>query len=228
MIEVKLMEKIGKWIPIFILTLIVLVFSITTMFTPWWSIKTTREVELKYDAFASIEYRLNQASANLRIGNNSQGVCVPFQNLTGGQEQEALVSAFNMTFNLLVGGIVLTILSVIVIVISTFIKPVYKIATTTQIVAAILLLLAPLQLTYSSPAFFSNPSQTLIQMPSGWPNIQIKDFWGAIEMSSEKGVYFWIWGAAIGWYLAFISSMLLFITYVVTRSVREKVKKGSV
>lgn len=223
------MKKIiRKWIPTSMLTLVVLIFSVTAMFVPWWSVKTTREVELEYDAFASIECGLNQASINLRVGNNSQGVSVPFQNLTSGQDQEAMIPTFNMTFNLLVGGITFTILSLILIVICAFVKPFYRIIIITQIVAAILLLIAPLQLIYSPPTIFNNPSQMLIQMPSAWPPIEINGFWGAIEMSKGTGVYFWIWGAAIGWYLAFVSSMLLFITYVVTRSVRERVKEGSV
>ena len=221
------MENVEKWVPAFGLALVALVLSIAAIYSPWWSIKTTREVELDYNATASVEFNLlHTVSASLKDQNTSQSITIPLENLTSTEsDKQAIASVFNTTFNLLMGGVTLTILSMTLILLLGFGKPVSTLATIAGIAATAVLLAAPIYLTFSLPPFVAKFS-TPISTPSSWPLLQVEEFWGSIKMLGSSDVQFWIWGAAIGWYMAFIASFLPFIASMSIRFRRSpQVKK---
>ena len=221
------MENIEKWVPAFGLVLVALILSIGAIYMPWWSIKTTREVELDYSATASVEYNLlRTVSASLKDENTSQSIILPFENLTSPEaDKQAITSAFNTTFNLLMGGVILTILSLTLILLLGFGKPTSTWATIMGIAATAVLLAAPIYLTFSLPPFVAKFS-TPIQTPSTWPLLKVEEFWGSIKTQGSSDAPFWIWGAAIGWYMAFIASFLPFIASMSIRFERaHQVKK---
>ena len=212
------MENVEKWVPAFGLVLVALILSIASIYMPWWSIKTTREVELDYSATANVEYNLLlTVSASLKDQNTSQSIVVPLENLISIEaDKQAIISAFNTTFNLLIGGVILTVLSLALILLLGFGKPTSTLATATGIVATAVLLVAPIYLTFSLPpvvAKFSTPILT----PSTWPLLQVEEFWGSIKMSGSSDAPFWIWGAATGWYIAFVASFLPLIASISIR-----------
>lgn len=211
-----IMENVKKWVPAFGLVLVALIFSITAIYMPWWSIKTTREVELNYTATASVEYSLLcTVSASLRVGDTSQSILLPFENLTSIEaDKQAITSVFNTTFNLLMVGVIFTILSLTLILLWGFGKHTSTFAKITAIIAAAVLLATPIYLTFSLPTVVAKFSGTPIQTPSTWPLLEVKEFWGSIIMPGSSDIPFWIWGAAIGWYMTFIASFLPFIACV--------------
>lgn len=213
------MENVEKWVPAFGLVLVALILSVASIYLPWWSIKTTREVELDYNAIATVEYNLRArtASASLRDPNTSQSILVPLENLMSIEaDRQAMISAFNTTFYLLIGGAILTVLSLALILLLGFGKPTSTFATTIGIVATAVLLAAPIFLTYSLPPVAAK-SSTPILTPSAWPLLQVEGFWGSIEIPGSSDAAFWIWGPAIGWYVAFVASFLPLIASISIR-----------
>jgi len=218
------MEEPKKWVPAFALILIALIFSIAAIRMPWWSVKTTLGANLVRNSTAKAEYWLVQSvMASISEDNKTATVTVPFLNLKAeNADKNALVSIFNNSLMLTLGGLALTALALVLILISGLRKPLFTFGTVTAAVAAILLLIAPLYLTFSSPLVMTKFDEVMpLKIPSSWVSFrpeEISSFWGSVAIPESPSfpewswnAAFWNWGAASGWYMAFTASLFLFI-----------------
>lgn len=217
------MEEPKKWVPALALVLVALIFSIVAISMPWWSVKTTLGASLVRNSTAKAEYGLFQ-SVTASISEDNKTVTLPFLNLTAEEaDKNAVISVFNTSLMLTTGGLGLTALTLVLILISGLRKPLFTFSTVTAAVAAILLLIAPLYLTYSLPPIMTKFGEVIpLEIPSSWVSLRpekIGDFWGSIAIPESPdfpewswNAAFWNWGAAFGWYMAFTASLLLFIT----------------
>jgi len=224
--------KIEKWTPPIILILIALIFTILGFYLPWWSIKMAPESEMALNGTARADYGLLQVvTASRTIRNDTQLTAVPIANLTKSQEDlNAIASVFNSTFALVVAGLVLSLASLVLVIISIRGKPMRRLATLATLLAAFLLFIAPLYITSTLPTVAPKltsliPSTLVPNNPPFWLNqtllVKPKDitgFWGSIKIpsSSEFPAWvrdgnFWMWGPASGWLLTFTASLLLFV-----------------
>jgi len=222
--ELSPMEKPKKWVPAFALILIALICSIAATRMPWWSVETTLGADLVRNSTAKAEYWLVQSvKATMSEDNKTATVTVPFSNLKAEDaDKDALASIFNNSLMLTFGGLTLTALALFLILISGLCKPLFAFSTVTAAVAAILLLIAPLYLTFSSPPIMMKFGEVMpLKIPSSWVSFrpeEISSFWGSTAIPESPSfpewswnAAFWNWGAAFGWYMAFTASLFLFI-----------------
>jgi len=206
-----------------LITLIALIFAGLSFYYPWWSLRTAREAEITLNMTAKAEYGISQlVSASVTIENETQSILLPIENLTTSETNKSALSyMFNITVILSGVGVALTILSLVFTVIPIFKKPLYNFATVSMIIAAILFIGAPFYVATTLPPLFANLNSVMpANIPSLWVSISpkdIKNFWGATPIPKSpqfpawiQGQNFWIWGAALGWYLALTAGLLLF------------------
>jgi glucan phosphoethanolaminetransferase (alkaline phosphatase superfamily) len=224
--------QIKTRVPIVII-LIALIFAGLSFYYPWWSIRTAKEAEITLNITARADYGISQlVSASVTTGNETQSALEPIANLTTSEtNKSALSSMFDMTIILSGAGMALIILSLAFIIISISKKPLYNFTTISMIIAAIFLIAAPFYVAATLPPLFINLDSVMpvnkSNLPSAWVPISPKDienFWGSkpIPKSNQfpawiQGQNFWIWGAALGWYLAFTAGLLLFASAFLIR-----------
>jgi len=227
--------QIQKTLPLLII-LIALIFAGLGFHYPWWSIRTAREAEITLNMTAKADYGILQlvSASIIAAGNDTQSILLPIENLTTSETNKiALSSMFNITIILSGVGTALTILSLAFMVVSIFKKPLYKFAMIGTVIAAILLVLAPLYIATTSPSLLANLKSVIPgDIPSTWVSISPKDignFWGLTRIPKSpqfpvwvQGQSFWIWGAALGWYLTFTAGLWLFSSALLIPYVSEK------
>ena len=224
--------KIEKWTPTIVLMLIALIFTILSVYLPWWSIRMSPESEMAMNGTARADYGLLQVvTASRTIRNDTQLTSMPIANLTKSQEDlNAIASVFNSTFALMVAGLVLSLVSLVLVIISIRGKPMQRFATLVTSLAALLLFITPLYISGMLPTVATKltsviPSTLVPDNPPSWLNqtllVKPKDitgFWGSIKIPSSpefpawaRDGNFWMWGPASGWFLVFTASLFLFI-----------------
>jgi hypothetical protein len=211
----------------FLLILVAFILLITAIVTPWWSIKTATGGELVVNASAKIDYSLFQ-----KVVASKSAVKTPltasFSDLADNQSDgDALASLFNTTFSLVIVGFILTILALILIFVPKLRKHLFRYNALITLLAAILLLIATLNLASTMPSLvtkLSRVAHSKFVIPSSWISItpsEISSFWGSKKISGSafptwaKGEDFWIWGPSVGWHLTFIAALLLLIATIV-------------
>lgn len=216
------MEEENKRRMVLIFAILTLIFSATSLITPWWKIGTTFEYEAMNESTpVEATYSLfQQITAN--SGNIS--ITVPFTNVTTKSNSQPLSNLFHVTLILTSVGIAFSGLTAILIY-TAFAKNevLLKFAKFTSVIAAITLFMATV---YFQSEFAASISKFDSVVPTVLVNNPIKGssiggFWGGIEMSS--GLFAWIWTAGSGWYLAFTAFLLNIITYsLIARMFKKK------
>lgn len=197
------METSMKQITILCLAAIVLIFSIASVYLPWWSIKTTRKAQIATNTTITVDYTLFQlVTAEDKAKNKS--VAVSFADLQADPaEKDSLSSFFNISLILLIGGIVLTALTVVCTVVSMLYKEISKIQRLFGLAGVFLLFIAPFYLAFQAPIALSKLDSVIPAEIFTLPGATITNFWGTGGN--------WIWMAGSGWFLAFIASLILAI-----------------
>lgn len=128
---------------------------------------------------------------------------------TGFQQQaEQMADATNLTLPLVVAGLVLTMATMILILLVTRTKMALERYTyAVGVLAAIVLLIAPLQLASSVSGFWGSPTMT--SADSVW-----------------QGQTVAIWGAAVGWYLALGAALMVIVCLLPMRIMYSDRKRG--
>jgi len=214
--------QIKRLIPVSII-IVSLIITVLGIYLPWWSVRTTNEVEILLNATARADYGLLQTvSAGKRVENETESVFVLIGNLTKSEDnRNAVTSLFNTTLTLVLVGLALAGLSLVLIIISILKRPLYKFAVAASLVAAFLLLGAPIYMMSTVEALIPKFDSVMpIGIPSKWVSIRpgdITSFWGSISIPKSKafpvwvqGGNFWLWGAALGWFLTLTAGLLLF------------------
>ncbi|MEM3697923.1 MAG: hypothetical protein QXQ94_10610 [Candidatus Bathyarchaeia archaeon] len=223
--------EIKKLIPV-ILVLSALILAVMGMYSPWWSIRMGREAEAVLNATAVTDLGFwSTVSAYCRIENETQLTVLSVQNLIVKEEN---IWAWNYVSNIMlglaIGGIILTIISTALVILPAFGKPLFRFTSVIIFLAAILVFVTPLYMATTLQPLVSTFSSVMpISIPDTWVPIQPQDisgFWGskAIPKSSVYPVWvqggdFWIWGPASGWYLTFISGLLIFIAIFLLKEI---------
>jgi hypothetical protein len=207
----------------YLFIIIALIFASLGIYYPWWSIKTSREVEIALQIAARANYGILQTvSTSKTIGNNTESILLSIQDLTKNDaNRNSINSVFNIVITLTGLGIGFAILSLLLIIISTL-RRLQRFALIGTFIAAILLIVAPLYFATTSYSLFANLDSVMpVDIPSTWAPLEpksINSFWGSIAVPKTadfptwlKDQTFWTWGAAFGWYLTFMAGVLLFV-----------------
>jgi hypothetical protein len=223
--------EIKKLIPI-ILILSALVLVVASIYSPWWSIRMSREAEATLNATASADFGFwSTVSVYYKIENETQLTILPIENLTVKEDDlRAWNSASNITLGLAIGGLILTIISAVLLILPIFGKTLFKYTSVLTFLAAILVFATPLYMATTLQPLVSKLSSVMpINIPDTWVSIQPQDvssFWGSksIPKSSVfpvwvQGGKFWVWGPASGWYFIFTSGLLIFVAALLIKEI---------
>jgi len=225
------MEDKQRSIIILGLSIITLIFSIASIYTPWWRITTTKEKEIMSNGTVIFgEYRLTQTIYATRVSpaeNTTVLVTVPLNDMPAEQEDKnAFGSLCYITLMLVIIASTLNAASTSLIFISRKQKsPYIKFARYTAVAASVLLLAATIYFASESQPKLSKFTSVLPQEVCKIPGEKIGSFWGGIEMSS--GFCEWVWGPASGWYLAFTAFLLNAFTSSLITKISPKGKDAS-
>lgn len=223
--EVSSMEDLKKWGFIFGISLLSLIFSVASIFTPWWRITYTTESQITGEVSVRVEYGLFQtvsASKTTKVNKtytSSTNRNVSFANLTGNDaDKNALSSVFSNTFILITVSSALVALTAVLIFVSGFRKPMLiSYAKFAGITAAILLVVTSFYFVVQMPPAVSKLTNVIPDEISSLSGNAISEFWGSMKQ--------WIWGPAFGWFLAFTAFLLNAGTSTLVNTLyRQKVK----
>jgi hypothetical protein len=223
--------EIKKLIPI-VLILSALILAVAGMYSPWWSIRISREAEVTWNATAIADFGFwRTVSVYSKIGNETHLIILPVENLTVKEDDlRAWNSASNITLGLAMGGLILTIISTVLVILPIFRKKLFKFTSVIIFLAAILVFVTPLYMATTLQPLVSKLSSVMpINIPDTWVSIQPQDvssFWGSksIPKSSVfpvwvQGGKFWVWGPASGWYFTFTSGLLIFVAALLIKEI---------
>lgn len=152
-------------------------------------------------------------------------------NLT--ENTEVLSLWLNVTYVASLGGLGLSCLMLVLVVLSSFGRDASRFLPFVGYIATVLLFIAPVLLAMNFPSAVSHFSTlSPVSVPPTWTPIspsQITGFWGNIKMQTSlnlpnwaNGGNFWVWGPDAGWYLTFTASLLIGASSLLTRTIIKK------
>jgi len=201
-----------------------LAFLVLSIYLPWWSIRTSNEVEIVLGGAASIDFKLwRTVSVVLRL-NRTRSVVLGVSELAGeGQDIGALKNVLNVTFYLTLLSVALTSLLWVVAIFSIVKRSLIpqRVFNLLVVIVGVLLLATPLYMFSSFYPFIPKLERfSTFSFPYTWAEISpadVKSFWGSISIPRDIGFPsylvgsdFWIWGAGAGWFLCFTAGLILF------------------
>jgi hypothetical protein len=197
-------------------------FIIAAIFSPWWSLRTSTEAETITNSAMTVDFNLFQSltatcNSNMTDANSTTTITSPIANITAGQTQgDQITSVYSVTLSLTAVGLTLSIVTLLLTIIPR--KTTQKYTYIVGVVAAIVLLIAPLYLATTldmSKASTISPIPVLPEWISLTPS-EITTFWGSKQIPTSaayptwaQGQRYWIWGPSTGWYLTYAASFLI-------------------
>jgi len=212
------MMNLKNWLPA-ICMLVPLIFSITALYLPWWSIRTSTTLQITSNTTRTADYMPLQTVVASEVGKN-KSVTVSFKDLQENDiEKNDLASLFNTTLIVSAVGTVLTASAFTLTLISVLRKTSFSYTWILATVGAIFLLIAPLYLAAEAPSVLGRFASVIPPDISVLPGSQITSFWGANQS--------WMWGAGIGWFLQFTASLLGISGAVLVRGLFRKTETAT-
>jgi hypothetical protein len=202
-----------NWIPVICL-IVSLVFSATALITPWWSIRTSKALQITGNTTKNANYMPFQTVTAVDTGMN-KSIVISFKELNASETDiDRLASLFKTAVILTTVGIALTILALALTVLSIVRKHLFSYLWIIAMIGGIVLFIVPLFLaTEVQPILtkFNNvlPSDISVVSGSG-----IADFWGNNQS--------WAWGAGFGWFMLFTASLICLVAAVLTRTILKR------
>jgi hypothetical protein len=228
----KISIQEGKLIILGLMMLGIL-FIIGAVFSSWWTIKTSNEAYVITNSTIIADFNLFNAITVTQTDKNSTiTMMFTIANITNNQATvNRVTSTFGVTLILIVAGLALSIVAMGLTIVSVRKSAFEKYQNIIGLLAALLLIIAPLYLAANlnlSDSVISNISP--MPTPSLWVNLtssEITNFWGSKQIPKSglypfwaQGQRFWIWGPSMGWYLAYSGSLLLVIDFLTLRTKR--------
>lgn len=224
--------------PLFSIILLALALSVAATFMPWWTIRTTPTAEYVQTSTSKGEYKFYQT---IIASNQTHSVTVPFANLSKSDQANDISLVFNTTYTLTIAGILMALLTLAFVILAYFDKVLPFVSQVAAVATAFMLLAAPLNLAFYLPLTLQTLDQIVPRMalpenpPESWISItpkKVNGFWGTLTVPESPSfpewswdTAFWNWGAAFGWHLQFMASILLFGAIVWIHLVIAKRKK---
>lgn len=232
------MKALNRWMPLFGIILLALALSAAATFMPWWTVRTTPVAEYAQDSTSKAEYRFYET---VIASNQTHSVTVPFRNLSKSDDVNDISLVFNTTYTLTIAGILMVFLTLGLVILAYFDKTSLFFSEMAAVATAFILLAAPLNLAFYLPLTVQTLDQIVPRIvlpenpPESWISItpkKINGFWGTLTVPESPSfpewswnTAFWNWGAAFGWHLQFIASILFFGATVWIHSVIAKRKE---
>ncbi len=202
-----------NWIPAICL-IVSLVFSCIALITPWWSIRTSKALQITGNITKTADYMPFQTVTAVDTGMN-KSIVVSFKELNASETNiDSLASLFNTAVILTTVGIALTILALALTVLSIVRKHLFGYLWIIAMIGGIVLFIVPLFLaTNVQPILtkFDNVIPSDISVVSG---IGIASFWGNNQS--------WAWGAGFGWSILLTASLICLVGAVLTRTILKR------
>jgi len=207
------MINFKKWISPLCL-IFSLVFAVSSLYAPWWGIWNSKADEVATNNTKIVYYMplqtiiASDAKANISI-------TISFNDIAENDTNKSTLSSFfATTLDLSVVGIVLTIVTLALTMITVLMKRTFEYTWLIGIIGAILLFLALFYIAiWITPTFmkFANIMPAEIGTISG---TQITLFWGSAGT--------WVWGAGYGWLLLLTSALLGGIGSMLGRQIQKR------
>ncbi len=211
--------NLKNWIPVAVL-LFALILSISSLNTPWWTIKTPVSNQIRTNVTKSADYNPSQTiSANHveQNPNNTVTIVVPFADLAINQTDPIQLNAiFNVVYYLAVPAVILIALTLAVALFSIFRKPVFGQFWVLPLAATILLFIAPVYIAAQMPPVLNDLATVMPPQIAIAPGSAVTGFWG----SSPD----WTWGAGMGWTMMLTAAFLSAAAMTLIRAVSKKEK----
>lgn len=205
-----------------LLSILALIFAIYSILAPWWSVSTSKAIELYNGTKISAEYFLMQKiKVYEKTSENISTKVLSLENITHMSSTSVgwLKALNSMTLNIMTASIAINGVALIVLLLFNLFKGMksqtaVRITSYIHLVAAISVLIAAFY--YASEiggviSQFTNAIPEASTSPSGK---MISGFWG----SSESGLT-WCWGPAAGWFSAFAALLLNGISAYLIRQI---------
>lgn len=213
-------------------TFIALILIVSAILAPWWTLKTATEVQIALNATARADYYgiSPVVYATVTIGNNTQTVFLPIENLTQSEgDRTSLASTYTTTSILIGAGLTLTVGSLALLLTSLFRRISYKIIVLSMTISAVLLIVATGHFAINANQFITKLSTIIpVDIPTTWVPVSppsITSFWGFKKIPTPstfpvwvQGGNFWVWGAALGWFAALTAGLILLASVWMIRS----------
>lgn len=211
--------KLKDWIPVAVL-LFALILSISSLNSPWWTVKTPVSNQIRTNVTNSADYNPSQTiSANHveQNPNNTVSIVVPFADLAINNTDPIQLNAiFNVVYYLAVPAVILIALTIAVTLFSIFRKPIFSQFWILPFAATILLFIAPVYIAAQMPPVLSELATVMPPQIAIAPGSAVTGFWG----SSPD----WTWGAGIGWTMMLTAALLSAAAMTLIRAVWKKQK----
>jgi len=223
-----------------LLAALAVLLAAAAIFQPWWSARTSPELQMMTNSTMTIDAGLFQTlnaartdanetntlafaitnttayqspifqtiTANRTDGNLTSTFTFNIGNLTSYQQQtKQIADTTNLTLPLTVVGLVLVIVTMLLILVVTRTKMALERYTyAVGVLAAIVLLIAPLQLA-----------------------LNVTDFWGSLNVPDSSPVWkdevLATWGPSIGWYLTLAAALLIIVCLLPIRTMYSDRKR---
>jgi hypothetical protein len=202
-----------KWIPTACLV-VSLILTVSSLYMPWWGVWNSMADQLATNNTKVVYYMPLQTI----IAGNAQAnvsIAMSFNDLAENDtNKSALSNLFTTALDITIVGMVLTIITLVLIVMTTLRKKPFKHVWLIGIVGAILLFLASFYITQIMPPTFTKFNSIAPSEIGVIPGKQISSFWGS------SGI--WVWSAGYGWLLLLMSALLGAIGSMLAKQSQER------
>jgi len=211
--EAEKMNVSKNWIPVICL-IVSLVFSAIALITPWWSIRTSKTLQITGNTTKTADYMPFQTVTATDTGMNISTV-VSFKELDANETDiDRLASLFNTAMIITTVGIALTILALALTVLSIVRKPFFSYLWVIATIGGVVLLMAPLFLATQAQSILTKFNNVMPLDISVVPGSAIAGFWGNNQS--------WTWGAGFGWFILLTASLICLVAAVLTQTLLKK------
>jgi hypothetical protein len=215
--KVSTKRNLMNWIPVAILV-VALIFSIGSLTAPWWSVENPVSDQIRTNVTNNAFYYPSQTiSANHIVPdpNSTLSVTVPFTDLGVNQTNTGeLNSVFTIAYDVAVAGVVLIVVALALVATSILRKPLFTFSWILALIAALLMIIAPIYLAAQMPVVLVSLPSTIPAQVAVAPGVDMTGFWGSTQT--------WTWGAGLGWTLMFTAAFLLLAAVVLIRAIQRK------
>ena len=211
--KIERMINFKKWVPTVCLVFS-LILAISSIYTPWWGVWNSMANHVATNDTKVAYYMPLQTIIADNVKANVS-IALPFNDIAGNDtNRNALSNVFTTTLDMAIVGMVLTIITLALTVITVLQKKTLKHIWLIGIIGAILLFLAAFYITQMMTPAFTRFVNIVPSEIGAIPGKQIASFWGSADI--------WTWGAGYGWLLLLMSALLATIGSTLFRQSQER------